>query len=301
MSDFIRVARAAATNQLARFSPSLYVRLTGQTGRGSGEESSKDIAAYFRESFDDYFDRLRIKPADISSFLAGKTLMEYGPGDLPAVAAFMVAMGAEKVYCVDRFPLVNLSVRNIGVLQELIDGCQGERLERLLSCLKNKNDLSQGFDARRIEYLVKPSGMSGLKDEVDMVYSRAVMEHVNDLAGTFADMLRAMRSGARSIHLVDLRSHGLHKENVLDFLAWSPTLWSLMYSEKGVPNRWRVNEYRRILAAHNIRPDLFEPTALASPAEIADVREKLAPLFRDVSDADLAWLGIWLAFEKRVG
>ena len=299
MSDLIRVVRAAATNQLARLSPSLYVRLTGQTGRGSGTETSKDIASYFLASLDDYFVQLKIEPANISSFLAGKTLMEYGPGDLPAVAVLMVAMGAEKVYCVDRFPLVNLSSRNLGVLQKLIDGCEGERLERLLSCLKDKDDLSQGFDARRIEYLVKPSGMSGLNDVVDLVYSRAVLEHVNDLPGTFADMLRAMRVGARSIHLVDLRSHGLHKTNVLDFLAWSPTLWSLMYSEKGVPNRWRVNEYRRILAELKVSANLFEPTAFASPAEIADIRGNLAPLFRDVSDADLAWLGFWLGFENR--
>ena len=299
MSYLICVARAAATDQLARLSPSLYVRLTGQTGRGSGAESPEDIATYFRASLDDYFVQLKIQPTDIGSFLAGKTLMEYGPGDLPAVAVLMVGMGAEKVYCVDRFPLVNLSSRNLAVLQNLIDGFKGEALERILSCLKNRDDLSQGFDSRRIEYLVKPSGMSGLSDAIDLVYSRAVLEHVNDLPGTFADMLRAMRTGARSIHLVDLRSHGLHKANVLDFLAWSPTLWSLMYSEKGVPNRWRVNEYRRILTELDVRVDLFEPTSLASSKEVTDVRGDLAPLFRDVSDADLAWLGIWLAFEKR--
>ena len=159
-------------------------------------------------------------------------------------------------------------------------------------------DPAKGFDPERIEYLVKPNGMSGLVDEVDFVYSRAVLEHVNDLPGTFADMARAMRPGSQSIHLADLRSHGLHKANPLDFLEWSPAMWSLMYSEKGVPNRWRVDEYRRILTGLGVRVGSFEPTALATAADIAAVRPRLAAPFQRLSDTDLACLGIWFDFEK---
>jgi hypothetical protein len=300
MADAVRVARAAATNQLARFAPAAYIRLTGQTGRGSAaEESTGDIAEYFRTCADDYFERLGIAPADAAAFLAGKTLMEYGPGDLPGVAALMVARGANKVYCVDRFPLVNLSDKNALVLGRLIDGCRGAELDRIVSCLADKDNPGSGFDARRIEYLVRPSGLSGLQGTVDLVFSRAVLEHVNDMDATFADMTLAMRAGATAIHLVDLRSHGLHKSNPLDFLEWSPALWALMYSEKGVPNRWRIDKYRAVLDRLPVDVQSLEATKLAASEHVTLVRPRLAGVFRNLSDEDLRWLGFWLVFRKK--
>lgn len=298
--DPMRVLRAVATNQLARFAPGTYVRVTGQTGRGAAaEEGAADIAQYFRDCVDAYFERLQVRPADVPAYLNGKTLMEYGPGDLPGVAALMVARGARKVYCIDRFPLVNLSPKNARVLADLIDGCHGAERDRLLGCLANPNDPAAGFAAQRIEYLVRPSGLSGMESAVDLVFSRAVLEHVNDLGATFSDMVAALRPGALAIHQVDLRSHGLHKANPLDFLAWSPTLWKWMYSEKGVPNRWRVDKYRTIVEQLPVDLLALEPTKSASPEHLTEVREVLARPFRGVTDQDLSWLGFWLLMRKR--
>lgn len=295
-----RVLRAIATNQLARVAPTTYVRLTGQTGRGAAaEEGAQDIAAYFRDSLAAYFDKLGLAPADIGSFLQGKTLMEYGPGDLPGVAALMVAHGAEKVYCVDRFPLVNLSAKNARVMADLLAGCSAVQRERLKSCLLNPEDPRAGFDPRRVEYLVRPGGMSQLNAAVDFVFSRAVLEHVNDLDATFSDMVQAMRVGATAIHLVDLRSHGLHRSNPLDFLEWSPTLWHWMYSEKGVPNRWRVDKYRSIIERLPCDVDALEATLLAASEDVRGARAGLDGLFSGISDSDLAWLGFWLVLRKR--
>ena len=299
-ADVARVARAVATNQIARFAPGAYVKLTGQTGRGAAEEEgAADIAAYFRECVHDYFDKLAIDAGGVESFLQGKVLMEYGPGDLPGVAALMVAHGAEKVFCVDRFPLVNLSAKNERVFIDLIEGCSGVQRDRLVSCLVNRDDPCAGFHPRRIEYLVRPNGLSGLRGAVDFVFSRAVLEHVNDLEATFDDMVCAMRPDAQAIHLVDLRSHGLHRANLLDFLEWSPSLWSWMYSEKGVPNRWRVDKYRHILERLPVDLPAFTVTRLATHEDIVGVRPHLAAQFREVSDAELAWLSFWLVFRKR--
>ena len=55
MPDLLRVARAVATNQVARLSPRGYLRLTGQTGRGDTlGESPEYIASYFQRCVDDY-------------------------------------------------------------------------------------------------------------------------------------------------------------------------------------------------------------------------------------------------------
>src|SRR5262249_53119471 len=105
LGDLRWVLRGIAANQVARFFPERYVRLTGQTGRGAAESSARQIADYFWSCFYDYFEILGVPRSDIGRYLKGKTVLEYGPGDVPAVAFLMLAHGADAVVCVDRFEL----------------------------------------------------------------------------------------------------------------------------------------------------------------------------------------------------
>lgn len=299
MHDLIKVARAVATNQAARLFPSAYVKLTRQTGRGSRDsESAGDVAQYFKRCVQDYLDALDSAAEQV---LGGRTVVEYGPGDLPGVALLLMSLGARKVYCVDRFAMMHVDAKNAAVLQLLIDEAQGEQRARMLACFKDPADLRAGFRPDKIEYLVTASGLSNLRAQADLVISRAVLEHVDNLEATFDDMLAAMRPGARAVHFVDLKSHGLHRSNPLDFLEWSPLLWNLMFSHKGVPNRWRADKYREIVQRLPVQLLRFEPTALAKESDVAQVRARLAEPFRGTSDADLRWMGILLAFEKARG
>jgi hypothetical protein len=72
-----------------------------------------------------------------------------------------------------------------------------------MACFVDADDPAAGFSQDRIEYLVRPSGLAGLHEAVDFVYSRAVLEHVDSLEATFTDQVKAMRPGALAIHLVD--------------------------------------------------------------------------------------------------
>lgn len=298
LDDVKRIVRAVATDQLARFTPRLYIKLTGQTGRGAEEESPEQIAHYFQTCFQDYLAILQIVPANAESFLAGKRVLEYGPGDVPGIAVLMIAHGAEQVFCVDRFPMMTLSAKNVEVLTCLLDGLDGEAKWRAESCFRETGRIVSGLSERRIRYLVRPSGLSGLTGAVDLVISRAVLEHVDDLSATFNDMYNALSKGGVALHQVDLKSHGLHRRNPLDFLTWPPYLWKWMYGHKGVPNRWRVDRYRQVVRESGLNMTLLEPTGRANAADVEEVRSRLPASFRDVSSEDLSWLGFWLVCRK---
>lgn len=298
LSNTLRIARAVVTNQIARFTPRFYLKLTGQTGRGSEEETAAQIAGYFKKCFDDYFAALAVSPKDIGDYLKGKCVLEYGPGDIPGVALLMIAHGAKRVYCVDRFPMVSWSKKNIHVLQCLLEGLEGDVRARAEQCFL-QNDPRSGFNPHSIDYLVRPSGLSGLVNEADLVISRAVLEHVDDLSATFSDMHQALRAQGIGVHLVDLKSHGLHRTNPLDFLAWPQYLWTLMYSQKGVPNRWRIDRYRQALAHSGLETLRMEPTVRAEQKDIDSIRPFLAKPFQALSDEELSWLGFWLVCVKR--
>jgi len=293
-----RIVQATLTNQIARFAPSLYVQLTGQTGRGAGEVRLDEVGDYFETCFEDYFEQLGVSKPEQADYLHGKRMLEYGPGDVPGVAMLMVAHGADQVLCVDRFPLVRMSPKNVQIVKLMLERLPQVLRERANACFRQPAQPQSGFDPRFIDYLVRPSGLSGLANEIDLVFSRAVLEHVNDLHATFRDMYAALKPGGIAIHLVDLKSHGLHRENPLDFLCWPTWLWSLMYSEKGVPNRLRVNAYRDAVAESGLEIRALKPTLLASPADVRAIRSELASPFKDLSEEDLSWLGFWLVCRK---
>lgn len=295
---FKRIAQATLTNQVARYAPGLYVRLTGQTGRGAGEVHLDKVGDYFQTCFDDYFVQLGIPETARSGFLHDKRLMEYGPGDLPGIALLMVAHGARQVVCVDRFAMVKMSPKNVRIAEIMLERLPQPLRDRADACFKQPGHPGSGFDARFIAYRVQPSGLSGLVDKVDLVISRAVLEHVNDLHATFRDMYAALKPGGIALHLVDLKSHGLHRDNPLDFLSWPAWLWALMYSAKGVPNRLRVNAYREAARHSGFETIALTPTVLASETDVRAIRAALAAPFKNLSDTDLSCLGFWLVCRK---
>ncbi len=299
LQNTIRIARAVGTNQVARLFPAAYVQLTGETGRGDRSgETPQSVAEYYLRCFREYFETLELPGGEIESFLAGKVLVEYGPGDLPGVALLMLAHGAQRVVCADRFPLVRLSPFAEATLRHLFERLPGEAAERARGALRDSRDPAQGFRPERLEYVVTRDGLCGMHGEADVIFSRAVLEHVNDLPATFADMAAALRPGGLAVHLVDLKSHGLHQHSPLDFLTWPTWLWNLMYSAKGVPNRWRIDRYRDGAAQAGLELLRIRSTGEYTAAEIAAVRGELAEEFRGLPDEVLACKGMWLVCRK---
>ena len=295
----VRILRAAATNIVAATAPGLYVRLTQDTGRGEHNcNSPEDVAAYFRKCFEDYFSAQDLPLGEVTTSLAGKTILEYGPGDVLGVALLLVAHGAKKVYCVDRFPLLRHSPFNIRVIELLLESLSDAQRDRAVRCFNSIGDPASGYSSAQIEYITTIGGCSGLLGKADWIISRAVLEHVDNLDALFSDMRMALSVDGRAIHLVDLKSHGFDQENRLDFLKWAPWLWRVMYSHKGVPNRWRIDHYRALLQRHGFDVVKLEATERASQEEVAEVRSMLAPRFKSLSSSDLSWLGFWLVCRK---
>lgn len=297
--DIIQCLKAILSNQIARFAPKLYVKLTDQTGRGSGDEDAQQIAKYFLTCFDDYRHQFDLSNDDLPSFLNNKCILEYGPGDVLGVALLFYAHGAKSVHCVDRFPLSNLSAKNICVYQLLLEALKGPERIRAEGAFNVSGDPASGLNAGVISYKVTKSGLSGELQKYDLVLSRAVLEHVNDLSSTFKDIKRATKSNGLSIHQVDLRSHGLDRYKALDFLTWPSFLYNLMYSHKGFPNRWRVNTYRGLAEDEGLNIIKLEPIGFFELDSINEIKNDLSQDFVGTPLEELNWKGFWLQLSMK--
>lgn len=295
--DVLLFVKATLSNQLARFLPGFYVRLTAQTGRGEGESNSDEVADYFYQCCQDYREQLGLDEAGFKAYLSEKTVLEYGPGDILGVALLFHAYGAKTIHCVDRFPLNKISEKNILVYQALINCLTGDEKQRAMNVFNVPGNPESGFNRNVIEYSVTHSGLSGKTNAYDLIISRAVLEHVNDLDATFLDIKNALKPAGTSIHKVDLKSHGLDRYQPFDFLTWSNASYRLMYSHKGFPNRWRVNKY--VQAAKNARLSIthLAPNETLGLEKIDTIKPYLAEDFRDVSKEELSWLSFWMVLE----
>ena len=299
LRDCALFVKAVLSNQLARVSPTLYMRLTHETGRGKTEDSTDEVAAYFSTCFAEYCQRLGWTPEAVAGQLQNKVVLEYGPGDSLGVALLWYAHGAKQVHCVDRFPLQSVSARNAKIYSRLVQGLDGEAQRRANSAFRISGDPSSGFRPEAIEYFVMPDGLIGEGAKYDLVVSRAVLEHVNDLASTMTNIATALHPQGVSIHEVDLRSHGLDRYQPFDFLTWPDFAYHLMFSQKGFPNRWRVDKYRELAAANHLHLTSIEPTMTLSPQQVQRIAPKLANHLRRVSAEELSWMGFWMVLRHK--
>jgi len=298
LQDSVRFAKACASNLIARFAPAAYVRLTQQTGRGTGDTQPDEVADYFWRCFDDYRTRLGLDEAAFETWLQGKRVLEYGPGDVLGAALLFHAYGAASVVCVDRFPLQNVSATNEQVYRCLIERLPPARRERARAAFVVAGEPGSGLQPGCISYRVTPNGLAGDEAAFDLVVSRAVLEHVNSLEATLRDVERSLAPGGVSIHNVDLRSHNLDRWRPFDFLTWPEPLYRLMYSHKGFPNRWRPDTYRTLLAATRLRVQAMEPTGRLAADDVARIQPRVARPLRGASPEDLSWLGFWMVLAK---
>jgi len=293
--DVLLFVRAVLTNQLAR--RPLNLKLGNRSGRGDAEESPEVTAEYFRQCARDYFEQLGLGEREATAYLAGKRVLEFGPGDTLGVALVLYAHGAASVHCFDAFPLHQLSEGRVKIYQALLDGFDREQRARADLAFREPGNPRSGFNSAAIAYHVTPDGISGGRAEYDLIISRAVLGLVNRLDKTIDDLAAALKPGGVSLHKVDLSSHGLDRYRPLDFLTWPDLLYRLMYSRKGRPNRWRVDHYQALVRAAGLHLKKLEPTGQVSREEVEFLRPRLAARFLDVPPELLSWLGFWMVLE----
>lgn len=295
--DALHFARQVLSNQVARFAPEIYANLTRKTGRGDSVTEPLQMVYYFLECFRDYQEQLDLPGDAVADYLQGKNILEYGPGDTLCMALLLYAHGASRVDCVDRFPLSRLTANNIGAYYHLLNTLPAGPRERAQSAFKHKNLVSSGFNPAAITYRVTPDGLAGNGGSYDLILSRAVLEHVNDLEETMRDIKRNLKPGGLSIHKVDLKSHGLDRHADFDFLTRRPLVYRLMYSHKGCPNRWRVNKYRELAEKVGLRLRALTPTGRLEADKVKRVYPEAARHFGDISPDEFSWLGFWMTLE----
>lgn len=273
--------------------------------------------AYIDEVFADYLDYGGLGPDE----LEGRSVLELGPGDNFGVALRFLAAGADRVVATDKFASVRDPDKQRRIYEALLGGLDPSQRARAEAAIELDG---LRFDPERLRVLegvaVEEASRALSGERFDVIVSRAVLEHLYDLDAAFAAMDGLLRPGGAMLHKVDFRDHGMFTDggmHPLTFLTVPDRLYSLMSRNSGRPNRRLADYYRaklgelgyeyRLLATKPIDGDEIvpHPPELEVSAEarrlIEEIRPRLAPRYRGLSDADLATAGIFLIARKPGG
>jgi SAM-dependent methyltransferase len=261
---------------------------------------------YIDTVFDDYLRYGELRPADLER----RRVLELGPGDNYGVALRFLASGAEHVVCVDRF-----ATRRDDAQQDEIYEALRERLGVGATPDPERLRVIEGVAVEEVDELLEASS-------VDIIVSRAVLEHLYDLDAAFAAMDQVLAPGGLMLHKVDFRDHGMFSDtgaNPLTFLTIGERTYRLMSEHSGRPNRRLIDWYRakleglgydsRVLVTHlvgreeeltpHVEEAKLDPSSEARSLDlVSSIRPKLQPRFRALDDRDLGVSGVFIVARK---
>lgn len=241
---------------------------------------------------------------------------ELGPGDSIGSGLAALLCGVDRYYGLDALPLANLR-RNLGVFDELVElfrvrteipgdeefpgvkpklrsygfpdallSCPSEqRIEQIRRSLEDP-----GNPASMIRYVApwwNPAVIE--RGAVNMIFSQAALEHVDDLRTAYSAMRSWLTPGGWLSHQIDFRSHGTADE-WNGHWTYGDRTWRLLRGRRAfLINREPHSTHLRLL-----REAGFDVVCDEAVSGSAVERRKLAPRFASLSDADLTTSGAFI-------
>ena len=253
------------------------------------------------------------------------TIAELGPGDSLGIGLAALISGANKYYAFDVVKYAN-NKRNTEIFDELVnlfkkreripDEAEFPLVKPYLKSYEFPNHiltdkrLNQALKQDRIEYLRnallnlgrKNNGniISYLvpwhdsyiikKESVDMIYSQAVLEHINDLTHTYNALYHWLNHGGFMSHQIDFKCHGTAKK-WNGHWAYSDFTWKLIKGKKSYilnrkPHSTHINLLRKFGFKVVCDIKINDATGIQ--------RKYLSSRFKNISDDDLTTSGAFI-------
>ncbi len=195
----------------------------------------------------------------------------------------------EKIPDVAEFPRVGPYLesyefpKHILTDRRLNQALKHSRLESIRNALSNLGNRDE--DKIQISYFAPWYDSRIIKEEsIDMIYSQAVLEHVDDIAYTYEVLYRWLKPGGFMSHQIDFKCHGMAKD-WNGHWAYSDFVWRLI-NGKGRP--YQLNRQPHSTHINLLRKLGFEVVCDMKIKDTSGIqRKRLASRFENMSNDDL--------------
>ena len=192
----------------------------------------------------------------------------------------------------DEFPLINPKLESYEFPHHLLSdealniALDPERVADIRSSIRQVDD-----EHSRIRYMAPWTDPAVIqKHSVDMIYSQAVLEHVEDLPVVYSGMRRWLKPNGVMTHQIDYKCHG-RADTWNGHWTFSDPIWKLVVGRRPyLLNRMPHSEHMRLMQENGF--DIVAEKPIRSASELR--KQQLATRFRTLSDQDLTTSGAFV-------
>lgn len=257
-----------------------------------------------------------------------RVIAELGPGDSLGIGLAALICGSEEYYALDAVEHANSS-RNLEIFDELVilfrnktpipdedefpevkpklssyafptDILSEERMHFVLSAsrlLKIRKSLQTPQSTLSVIHYRAPwdsaDAIGG--ESIDLIYSQAVLEHVDDLSGAYRNMHAWLKPGGYLSHQIDFKCHGTADE-WNGHWKYSDLMWRLIRGKRP----YLINREPHSVHVKYLNSEGFQILCdLKVVSESQFHSSQLAPRFKSMSNSDLTVSGAFIQAIKR--
>jgi hypothetical protein len=233
---------------------------------------------------------------DPSQPLLGKRVLEIGPGATLGAPALLACAGAS-MSVADRFLAIWDPEFHPVFFTELLRKLEARGDQQTAPIRRMLSD--GGFAGVMQCYAVGAERIIDIEGHFDAILSNAVLEHVEDLDVTAANLAAKTVPGGANFHQVDFRDHR-DFSRPLEFLSHGEEDFELRRQEAHCEwgTRWRAADVGAAFAAvgFSVRVNV---NMKASPEYLADIRPRLQPQFSALSDDELGTISALFSLTRK--
>ena len=257
-----------------------------------------------------------------------KIVAELGPGDSLGIGLAALISGCEKYIAFDVIEHANTE-RNAKIFDELVTLVKNrtpipgdDEFPKVKPYLEEYDFPSDILDENRLQHALEKSRIERIRDSisdfqrkdsliqykvpwydasilekesVDMIYSQAVLEHVDDLRGTYRAMHSWLKSTGYISHQIDFKCHGTADE-WNGHWVYSDFMWKLIRGKwQYLLNREPHSTHIAILVEEGFKVVCDKKIKSESRFTI----NELAPKFKSISGDDLITSGAFIQGVKK--
>lgn len=257
-----------------------------------------------------------------------RTVAELGPGDSLGTGFAALLSGSNNLFALDVIKYWN-NERNLKIFEELVELFRNRtpipdatEYPRLKPYLKDYSFPSKVLTDELLEYSLSGERINKIRDEindidnpsntiikykipwhepeiisfssVDLIYSQAVLECIDELEGTYMSMCRWLKPNGLMSHTIDLKSHGLTRE-WNGHWKFSDFQWKLVKGGRSfLVNRKTLSDHLKIMRNYNFT--ILEEEVVETENRIP--RSSLSGKFKSLSEDDISTSGVYILSQK---
>lgn len=252
-----------------------------------------------------------------------KVVAEFGPGKSLGIGLAALISGCEQYFALDVVEHANVD-RNVRVFDELVDlfkNCTDipgdNEFSKINPQLKEYSFPHDILDGYRLKYALEDSRLENIrnsiinphrkdsvlkysvpwynfnvikKESIDMIYSQAVLEHIDNLENAYKAMNLGLKPTGYISHQIDFKCHGTADE-WNGHWTYSDLTWKLMRGKRPyLLNRQPYSLHLSLLEKEGFKLITNISYRLESKLQ----KKQLAPQFQSMSDDDLITSGAFV-------